>query len=132
MPDFIRGFPVLNPCLDYFIRFTHSCHFIVSSPLTATHFYLKLNLNLFPELHIFFFTLFLDPTWISPRTLKLNRFKGLLPCSLLPCLLRFPPFLGSSPSVIFPNTLIHTFLPTCLVPFLPWLIFLHITYSYLT
>ena len=80
----------------------------------------------------FFFTLFLDPTWISPRTLKLNRFKGLLPCSLLPCLLRFPPFLGSSPSVIFPNTLIHTFLPARLVPFLPRLIFLHITYSYLT
>lgn len=82
------GCQFLTHALDSFRSFTHSCHLIVSSLLTATHFYLKLNPDLFPELHIFIF--FLDPTWISPRTLKLNRFKGLLPCSLLPCLSFLP------------------------------------------
>ena len=70
------GFQFSTHALDYFISFTHPCHFIVSSPLTATHFHLKRNLNLFPELHIFFLHFFWIPLGFPPGPSNLTGLRG--------------------------------------------------------
>ena len=95
--------------LDSFRKLTHSCGQTISSLLTTTHFYCKVNLDLFSELHRC--PLFLDPSRISPRPVQLNRFK-LTSSSLLPT--PAPP-LQSTPVPFVLPTLPWVF-PKCHLP----------------
>lgn len=95
--DPVHGLPVSTYTLNSLRR--------LITLLTITHFYLNLNPD-FCFLSSRFFQPFLDLIWISPRHIKLTGLSWpslhfypnlLLPCSPLPCLLRF------LPSPVFPK-----------------------------